>query len=72
MVVLLNAPIFFEELARVVRPAGSVLVCFTFGIARRFSCPQRRSSASWRTSARRVHSGRRGQGVWTLGVRRTQ
>jgi len=73
LVVLLNAPIFFEELARVVRPAGSVLVCFTFGDRTPIFLPTaevERKLAHF--GFERVHSGRRGQGVWTLGVRRTQ
>ncbi len=70
LVVCLNVPLFFAELARVTAPGGHVLVCYSLGRATPIYVPER-------VVARRleergfdgIRSESAGRGVWTLARR---
>jgi SAM-dependent methyltransferase len=72
LVTCLNVPVFFAELARVTGAGGCALICFSLGERTPIYLPtaevERRLAQH---GLEGIRSGRAGQGVWTLGIRRS-
>ncbi len=67
LVVLLNMPPFFAEIARVLRPSGSAIVAASWGAATPFFTPTPVLERGFRKQGiRQVQSGESGDGTWFL------
>jgi ubiquinone/menaquinone biosynthesis C-methylase UbiE len=70
LVTLVNMPLFFAEISRVLRPGGSVIVVATLGDRTPFSTPSKTIERKFAgLGINRAGSGNSGPGVWYCGTR---
>jgi ubiquinone/menaquinone biosynthesis C-methylase UbiE len=70
LVTLVNMPLFFREINRVLRPGGSVIVVATLGDRTPFSTPSRTIESKFgRLGIRTTGTGTAGSGTWFCGTK---